>query len=235
MKFISNFLFFVFFITIIIGVHFGIYKLLVGSEYLTINKINISGNHYTSKKEIERLASYTIGEGILDVSLSDVKDRVMSILLIKDVNVKRNFPDALNIEITERKPLAQLLIDKNYYLCDEEGFVLSTNRIDNIIRIVIDFDINIYNNMINDQVIITTLNILNSYNHLSEIDMINIKAEEGFYIVAKDSLSTLFFIGKNFPDKDTLDKVISIARKIKKDNIKIKYVDINDENVLGFK
>ena len=97
-----------------------------------------------------------------------------------------------------------------------------------------DFNIAIENNIIKDEFIQILLGRLYDLSETDRINKIYIK-KEGLYLTLKNLEDTLFFLGKSIPDNDVFIRLFSIADKIKSENIKIRYVDINKENAIGFK
>ncbi len=101
--------------------------------------------------------------------------------------------------------------------------------------IIPDFDFSYKNDEIKDEYIKLVLNKLYNVANLNRINKIYIKKIEGIYITLKNLDGTLFFIGKNISDNDIFNKIFSVADKIISDNLKIKFIDINKENAIGFK
>lgn len=90
---------------------------------LTIKQINVEGNRIVSLNEIIQLSQVPLGTLLYKVDLTSVQQNVMSHHYVKDAIVERNLPNALNIHIIERTPIAMVNLTEPFYL-DEEGVVL---------------------------------------------------------------------------------------------------------------
>jgi len=67
------------------------------------------------------------GQSLLDLDLEALRDAVLHAhLQLKDVSVLKNYPDTVKIFVEERKPFAQFEA-KNFFIVDEDGFVLKKN------------------------------------------------------------------------------------------------------------
>jgi cell division septal protein FtsQ len=105
--------------------------ILFFSQFLTIFSIEISGNRDIGKQPIlEEVNSYLNGKylGIIDkknLVLAN-RDRIRKKIIsrfkqIKNVEIKKNFPSGLEINIQERKISLAVLSGGNCYVLDENG------------------------------------------------------------------------------------------------------------------
>ncbi|MEK7828728.1 MAG: FtsQ-type POTRA domain-containing protein [Deltaproteobacteria bacterium] len=97
-----------------------IYHELLKSPYLAIKEIKVGGNMRVSRAEILELAGVNIGDNLLEINAADIKKGIRVNPWVSEVNVARNFPDRLNIEIKEGRPVAFINLD-GLYLVDENG------------------------------------------------------------------------------------------------------------------
>lgn len=86
---------------------------LTGNETLTLDDVLFDG---AVKQPVN----------VWQISTSDMKDRLGKDIRIGSVEVVRSFPLYIDVNITERKPLAVIQGDFGYALLDKEGVVLRT-------------------------------------------------------------------------------------------------------------
>src|SRR3990167_6856315 len=99
-----------------------LYHELLKSPYLAIKEIKIAGNRKVSMAEVLELAGVNVGDNLLKVNVAEIKKSVRLNPWISEVRVARNFPDRINIEIKERKPIAFINLDGLYFV-DETGII----------------------------------------------------------------------------------------------------------------
>lgn len=234
-KIISNFFILLFFGAVILGLHFVIYKILVNQGVMSLKGIYVSGNRLLQTGNIIESSGISRGIGIFDFSLQELAANICTNRLVEFAEVKRYPPDSLEIKIKERQPVCAVSIFNNFYMCDKNGHILMNGYYNGFPVIIPDFDFSYKNDEIKDEYIKLVLNKLYNVANLNRINKIYIKKIEGIYITLKNLDGTLFFIGKNISDNDIFNKIFSVADKIISDNLKIKFIDINKENAIGFK
>lgn len=99
-----------------------LYHELLKSPYLAIKEIKIAGNRKVSMAEVLELAGVNIGDNLLKINVAEIKKSVRLNPWISEASVTRNFPDRINIEIKERKPIAFINLDGLYFV-DETGII----------------------------------------------------------------------------------------------------------------
>ncbi len=108
-----------------------IFIILFRTNYFEINNIIVYNNNVLSDDEIISRSGVQIGENTFKIKISEIEAKIKKAPFIKDVNIKRNLPDKLLIEVTERKKMAAVLYMGLYFYIDEEGVILYTsNEID---------------------------------------------------------------------------------------------------------
>ncbi|MFA6571557.1 MAG: cell division protein FtsQ/DivIB [Bacteroidota bacterium] len=93
----------------------------------SISKITITGNKIISVSEIEnKIFVNNFHLPAIDVELSQIRERVQSHSFVKYANVFKKNSDVIEVEITERKPVAYLLDDTGTIrYTDETGSVFA--------------------------------------------------------------------------------------------------------------
>ena len=107
--------------------------ILLKSSFFNINEITVQGLNKLEEKEIINLAEIELGINILKVNLEEAGARVKLHPKVKEVELSRNFPNQIIIEVKEREPVAIIPYEDGFIEVDEEGVILA--RIENVSRI----------------------------------------------------------------------------------------------------
>ncbi len=124
----GNSRYFVFFILILLGLTalgFGAYHLLSRLELLDVRKIEISGNSAVADSLLGKALQPYIGQNLLRIDKTEVRQRVSDFARVKSVRVRRKFFNTLLVKITERKAsLYVKSLEGDLFPIDEDGIVL---------------------------------------------------------------------------------------------------------------
>lgn len=94
-------------------------------DYFNVDGIAVVGNTEVSDEEVIKLSELKTGENIFDVHPWFVERRIKKKnLYIEDVDVKRKFPNEIEITVKERSGKAQFVKGKQYIITDNYGKVL---------------------------------------------------------------------------------------------------------------
>ena len=94
------------------------------SKTLFIQNIDVLGDHpHISKQNVIKLAKIKPTDKLFSVNLTTIANNIKKFPWIDDVAIRREFPDTLQIHVTEKKPLCLLLVDQ-IYLVDKNGNIL---------------------------------------------------------------------------------------------------------------
>lgn len=102
---------------------FGAYGLLQWarqSPRFAIATISFSGNTHASDLELSRVAGLQLGQNLVALDALAVERLVAAHPWVKDVRVNRRFPQSLDVQITEHRPVAMVSLG-DLYLLDEDG------------------------------------------------------------------------------------------------------------------
>jgi cell division protein FtsQ len=112
---------------------------LLFAPIFNIKSIKVEGSsRYTDEKIIET-SGIMIGENgfrklrldpeaILELRLLDSEEKIGQLPYVKSCTVKIDFPDSINIQITEREPAAYIVYFDNYLTVDAQGYVLEAGN-----------------------------------------------------------------------------------------------------------
>ena len=106
----------------------GLIAFLVYSPLFILKHVVINGNSYLTQEEITKIAGVNIGEPLFKLETGEVSQRLLHDLRVESAVVKRVMPDTLEINITERTPLATIACDYGYLDLDRQGKVIASYR-----------------------------------------------------------------------------------------------------------
>lgn len=102
-------------------------KQLYKINYNICNKLLINGVKYSNLEQIKQsINEYCFNS---DVSIYKLKENILKDPWIKELYIRKKFPDSLIVNIIEHNPFAIATIDnKNYKLIDEYGDVINVDQ-----------------------------------------------------------------------------------------------------------
>lgn len=86
--------------------------------------IRITGRNYTTDSDIKKAIGADYGTPLLALSLDEIKHNLEQLGWVQDATVARHYPDAIAIDLTERRPLALLQTTGGHRLIDQEGHTI---------------------------------------------------------------------------------------------------------------
>ncbi len=96
------------------------------SSFFTINNINVVGNKNIEKNKLIETSSILLGENIFKAKLKNAEKNIEKLPYTKEINIKRKLPKQVEIDILERKEIAQVREGRNFLIIDKEGQILET-------------------------------------------------------------------------------------------------------------
>jgi cell division protein FtsQ len=98
----------------------GIY-LVFFSSVLTVKHVAVRGESQLSRQQILRAAEVPNGAHLAELDLAVIRSRVGALAPVKRVDVSREWPDGVLIQVTERTPVAVVEIGGRYQAMDSDG------------------------------------------------------------------------------------------------------------------
>lgn len=171
----------------------------LNSRFFNIKKINIKGNSNLTREKILHTSSINSGENIFRISTKEAEENISKLPYTKFVNIKRNLPKEIDIEIVERKDKVLIRNISTYYVIDDEGYILKqidTNKgglpvVFGLETDKIDIGDNLFTNLEFEEFedfIIEGENL----EILSMMDRIEVDSEEDVNILINDSIDVAF-------------------------------------------
>lgn len=95
------------------------------SAALRISQVEVRGESQLGEQQVLDAAAVPTGEPLATADLVAVRLRVGSLALVRSVEVTRQWPDTVVVEVTERTPVAVVTLGTQRRGLDEDGTLLS--------------------------------------------------------------------------------------------------------------
>lgn len=110
---------------------FGAYYVTVRAKYFDVSEITVLGaNRYVSETDLKEISrTYLQSKNIFSANIEGLKQRMLELFRgIKEVNISRELPNKITVNVTERKPIAIFRSTKTQekFIVDADGYVLGT-------------------------------------------------------------------------------------------------------------
>ncbi|MCB9959568.1 MAG: FtsQ-type POTRA domain-containing protein [Rhodospirillaceae bacterium] len=96
---------------------------------LRVEEVMVAGWQQTSRDDLERAVGVVRGDPILTFDPEAARLRLLEIPWVATARVERRLPDAIHVQLTERRPLALWQLDHRLHLIAEDGVVLATDNL----------------------------------------------------------------------------------------------------------
>lgn len=100
---------------------------LLTSPQMTLvhpDQVVITGNHYVTPASVREIFKADRGRGVLRISLDARRHEIESLDWVEQATVRRALPNRIEVEITERTPIAYLRQGSDLSLIDAHGVIL---------------------------------------------------------------------------------------------------------------
>jgi cell division protein FtsQ len=114
-------------VSVAAGVAFGGYQaavLLMVASFLSVDDIVVHGLDQLSEGEVLALVAGLRGENILTVDLELHRRRLVTSPWLRDGTIRRILPSTIEVQVTERAPVALARLGERLYLVDDNGTVI---------------------------------------------------------------------------------------------------------------
>jgi cell division protein FtsQ len=95
----------------------------------TLEKVVIKGNKNLPESEIVNALNADVGTSLFSLDLEKVHSRIKNLSWVEYASVRRILPNIIEVDITERKPIAIWQNNMKLALIDSEGSIISTKNI----------------------------------------------------------------------------------------------------------
>lgn len=86
------------------------YEMLTKSDILQVAAVEVQGNRMVTKRQVLDKADLNRGGNLLDIDMHQASENIKTLAWVDDVQIRRNWPSTVEIEIREHKPLALINI-----------------------------------------------------------------------------------------------------------------------------
>jgi cell division protein FtsQ len=98
------------------------------STIFTAKQIQVDGNRQVTNEQILQAAAVPSDVPLLRLPLSAIAARVETLDAVSTATVRRDWPDGVQITVTERKPVAQVALTDGYGLIGSDGQLFRTEQ-----------------------------------------------------------------------------------------------------------
>jgi cell division protein FtsQ len=112
--------------SLLLGVAVVVVLALQWRETLKVQRVIVEGVTTLSAKEIVALAKVSPQAVLYSMDLEEIRDRVLHHPFVRAVDVSRQYPNKLTVNVVEREPVATINCGQLCYV-DEEGMLLPCN------------------------------------------------------------------------------------------------------------
>lgn len=96
-----------------------IHDAVTQSSYFAARSITVNGNKRISRETILKQAGVELRDNILCLNVNAVRTRILVHPWIADVEVERELPDAIHIQVKEYVPMALIDLGEFYYIAED--------------------------------------------------------------------------------------------------------------------
>ncbi|KXZ39552.1 cell division protein FtsQ [Alkalithermobacter thermoalcaliphilus JW-YL-7 = DSM 7308] len=102
--------------------------IFIKTDVFSLKEVSVVGLVKLDKEDILISGKIEKGKNIYMYNIKNVKDNILSNPYVKDVRIKRAFPNKIFIDITERVQICTIPYMGSYIIIDEEGVVLKVEE-----------------------------------------------------------------------------------------------------------
>lgn len=215
--------------TLILVTCIAIFKITKPPQF-TLSEIKINGNERVSKEEIIKRAGLIAGVTSMFFLETDTAKKIKENPWIKTVQITKQYPGKINIEIEENKPFCLLKSgNQELHYMDSEGNKLGPLEPKQGLDFPIIFsDGIIKRNLIEQAIEILNLSKSSSILNWKEISEITVSPESGIKLITVDRRLIEFGTGNIVKKWYKVEKIITHARTR---NLSEDYINISSENL----
>ena len=194
----------------------------IRTDYFKIKKIEITGNNVSLKLDIIDKINNLKEQNIAFINFSEIEKMLKNDIRIEKVEIKKNYPSKIFVNIEERKPYVYVKKGNQIFLADKELnlFGLMSETLGENIPIVTYNDDNTQKDL---KIILSKIESKELYDVISEIK----KVDNEYRLVL---LNGIIVVTDTSVDTERYNEVMNLYEKIKNrqiiNNIDIRFKDI---------
>lgn len=198
---------------------------------IPLGNIHLTGTKTLTEKDILFEGQVREPVNVLQISTSDLEERLRHDIRVADVQVNRRFPFTLEVQIEDRIPLAAVQGELSYAFLDKNGMVIDSVRSIRKTDVPMITGKRLGNLLLGDQVSAGDIEkALTFLNHLSEegrkaFSEINIGNEDHIRAYTRDGMTVRLGSGTNMAEQAELAE--NMVGDVKARGLSVEYVDAN--------
>lgn len=227
-------------VTVILSfVFIYLYGVLMSEPYFQIKEISVRGLKELTEKDILTSANINPAQSLLAVNKDAVIRRVCTNQWVENIDVGKELPGKLILEVKERTPLALVKKEDDFYLMDMHGFLFKRLGKSDEVDLPIITGIN-EKEQTRSQLVLSTLGLLkmmsdsDEYSYLGTISEINVDDVFGLSVIFDKGL--FLRLGKD-GFKSKLKKLKMVLADLENRGMKNGglYIDLSDDSKVTIK
>ncbi|MBK8460345.1 MAG: FtsQ-type POTRA domain-containing protein [Micropruina sp.] len=104
----------------------GLFWLVAGSSALAVRTVTVTGAKVLDPQQVREIAAVPLGQPLIWVDPGLVAQRVSGLAPVARVRVARTWPDAITIDVTERRGQFVLAVASGYQIVDASGVIFQS-------------------------------------------------------------------------------------------------------------
>lgn len=216
------------FLSTIVTIALIIFVLVTSAHLLLIRDIEVSGNQHLNKMDVLRGSGLHEGMSLLSLSLDDAERWLKKNPWIREVSLRKQFPDTLVVKVKETTPVALLNHEGSLFLIDDRGNILQ-ELTEKAYRFLPVINIDPRTNRRELMESLRLVDALEESGILNKSESIDIGLESyGLFLRIDGDLLKIGY--DNYPEK--LKKWVTIGEELRKADLKMEYVDLRFKDVI---
>ncbi|WP_064581007.1 cell division protein FtsQ/DivIB [Streptobacillus moniliformis] len=196
--------------------------LFIESDFFLVKNVNVEGNIYLVKEDIASKFDKLKGQSLFLLDLSQMRNKIEEDVRIDRVDISREFPDTININVIEKVPIGIINKNHKYYYIDKNLNIFAY-----------------YKEIKDDNLPIIEINE-EKFDDLKEL-LSNILGTKLYHLISeiysrKEMFVLTLLDGTNvYTNKDIKSKKYELAYKVYSEEIKendLEYVDVRFKDIV---
>ncbi|MBI3592169.1 MAG: FtsQ-type POTRA domain-containing protein [Nitrospirae bacterium] len=204
----------------------GIYS--IAKNYIPVKEIVFIGNHHLKNEELSSLIKVKKNDGLFGTSGANIYSSLKRSPWIKDAVIRRELSGRMLIKVTERLPVAILIMSERPYLIDKEGYILEQIKEGTVLLLPVIKGIDPYRNKETYAEAVRFVRVLHDKRVLSYDGSVEITGQRPEDITLKLD-RVLIKVGMGDFDKK-LERLEFVKDEVQKRNMNVEYIDLRFAN-----
>ena len=94
------------------------------SPFFHIRYIELYGLNILNRVELEQYLDSYYDTNLFFLNKNKLKESLLAIPYIKDLEIRKSYPDSLWIQVKERDPVGRIINNESYILFSSDGFII---------------------------------------------------------------------------------------------------------------